>query len=220
MSLRRRRPARSIARPGAVRPPTAMEGCMTITMRTIGGAIRRLRRPARGASPCRRRRPGRGRTCRTSRTEIAALLRAAGEAGGAGRRQHLYASRSCSSSRIAAVRRSVLPPLLRRRLASGRPRERVQNSLGSGVIVRADGLIVTNSPRHREAPRRSRSCSRDRPRIRRRHSVTMDEQTDLAVLKIDPAARRCRSSSSATPTRSRSAIWCSRSAIRSASARR
>ena len=26
-----------------------------------------------------------------------------------------------------------------------RPRERVQNSLGSGVIVRADGLIVTNN---------------------------------------------------------------------------
>ncbi|HCS71403.1 MAG TPA: serine protease, partial [Rhodospirillaceae bacterium] len=25
------------------------------------------------------------------------------------------------------------------------PRERVQNSLGSGVIVRADGLIVTNN---------------------------------------------------------------------------
>src|SRR3954454_7252987 len=28
---------------------------------------------------------------------------------------------------------------------SGQPKERVQNSLGSGVVVRPDGLIVTNN---------------------------------------------------------------------------
>ena len=39
----------------------------------------------------------------------------------------------------------VLPPLLRRGVRPGEPRSGSQNSLGSGVIVRADGLIVTNN---------------------------------------------------------------------------
>ena len=49
--------------------------------------------------------------------------------------------------------------------------------------------------------------------------VGNDPETDLAVLRVKAEAT-CRRSPSARPTRCGSATWCSRSAIRSASARR
>ena len=55
---------------------------------------------------------------------------------------NVYAQRVERQRPLAVLRRPVLPQLLRR--ASVVPRERVQRSLGSGVIVDADGLIVTN----------------------------------------------------------------------------
>ncbi|MFM2045371.1 MAG: hypothetical protein RLY86_3947 [Pseudomonadota bacterium] len=70
----------------------------------------------------------------------------------------------------------------------GIPRERVESSLGSGVIVTADGLIVTNAHVIGGADditvvladRREFSATLE----------TMDERVDLAVLRIDPGAER------------------------------
>lgn len=65
----------------------------------------------------------------------------------------------------------------------GRPRERVQNSLGSGVIVDPSGLIVTNN--HVIANGTDiKVVLADRREFEAQVLLT-DERTDLAVLKID-----------------------------------
>ena len=65
----------------------------------------------------------------------------------------------------------------------GRPRERVQNSLGSGVIVDPAGLIVTNN--HVIANGTDiKVVLADRREFEAQVLLT-DERTDLAVLKID-----------------------------------
>lgn len=64
------------------------------------------------------------------------------------------------------------------------PRERVQNSLGSGVIVGTDGVIVTNN-HVVEGAESFRVVLSDR-REYAAELVLADERTDLAVLKIDP----------------------------------
>jgi Do/DeqQ family serine protease len=63
------------------------------------------------------------------------------------------------------------------------PQSRVQNSLGSGVIVRDDGVIVTNNHVVKDADsfRVVLSDRREYPA----ELVLNDERTDLAVLKID-----------------------------------
>ena len=65
----------------------------------------------------------------------------------------------------------------------GRPRERVQNSLGSGVIVDASGLIVTNN--HVVADGTDIKVVLADRREFEAHLLLTDERTDLAVLKID-----------------------------------
>jgi serine protease Do len=78
-------------------------------------------------------------------------------------------------------------PLFRRffgdAIPFGLPQERVQNSLGSGVIVGRDGLIVTNNHVIRGADEVTVVLA-----DRREFEATIlrrDERTDLAVLKID-----------------------------------
>ena len=63
------------------------------------------------------------------------------------------------------------------------PQSRVQNSLGSGVVVRDDGVIVTNNHVVEDADsfRVVLSDRREYPA----ELVLNDERTDLAVLKID-----------------------------------
>ena len=66
----------------------------------------------------------------------------------------------------------------------GRSKERVQNSLGSGVIVEADGLVVTNNHVIDGADeiRVVLNDGREFPaRI-----VAQEERMDLALLRIDP----------------------------------
>ena len=65
----------------------------------------------------------------------------------------------------------------------GRPRERVQNSLGSGVIVEASGFVVTN---HHviKGGTDIRVVLSDKREFDAKLLVS-DERTDLAVLKID-----------------------------------
>ncbi len=65
----------------------------------------------------------------------------------------------------------------------GLPQERVQRSLGSGVIVRADGTVVTNNHVIRDSDEITVVLA-----DRREFEATLvgaDERTDLAVLKIN-----------------------------------
>ncbi len=68
----------------------------------------------------------------------------------------------------------------------GAPRERVQNSLGSGVILRPDGLIVTN--RHVIAGADQITVVLADQREFEARLVAAEEKFDLALLKIDPGA--------------------------------
>jgi serine protease Do len=70
----------------------------------------------------------------------------------------------------------------------GLPRERVQNSLGSGVIVSADGLIVTNHHVIKGSTEITVVLA-DRREFAA-ELVLDDERTDLAVLRIDPGAKK------------------------------
>jgi len=65
----------------------------------------------------------------------------------------------------------------------GRPREQVQNSLGSGVIVDPSGLIVTNN--HVIAGGTDIRVALADKREFEAKLLLADERTDLAVLKID-----------------------------------
>ena len=66
----------------------------------------------------------------------------------------------------------------------GVPQQRVQSSLGSGVILRADGLIVTNNHVIKNSDQITVVLNdrREYPA----HVLLADERVDLAVLKIDP----------------------------------
>jgi len=65
----------------------------------------------------------------------------------------------------------------------GQPAERVQNALGSGVIVRANGLVMTNNHVIRDADEITVVLA-DRREFPA-EVVFRDERTDLAVVRID-----------------------------------
>ena len=69
----------------------------------------------------------------------------------------------------------------------GRPRERVQNSLGSGVVVRPDGLVITNHHVIKDASEITVVFA-DRREFDA-NLIGSDERTDLAVLRIDPGGQ-------------------------------
>ncbi len=67
----------------------------------------------------------------------------------------------------------------------GMPRERIQNSLGSGVIVREDGIVITNN--HVIADSDEITVVLSDRREFDAEIVGTDERTDLAVLRINNA---------------------------------
>lgn len=69
------------------------------------------------------------------------------------------------------------------RFSFGMPRERVQSSLGSGVIVAANGIIVTNN--HVIANGETFTVALSDRREFEAEVLLADERTDLAILKID-----------------------------------
>ena len=68
------------------------------------------------------------------------------------------------------------------------PRDRVEGSLGSGVIVRADGIVVTNN-HVIEGGQQLRVVLADRREFPARVLIA-DAQSDIAVLKIDVGAEK------------------------------
>ena len=95
--------------------------------------------------------------------------------------------------RVVRARRSPFfdDPFFRRFFGDdffGRPRARTQNSLGSGVIVRPDGIVVTNHHVVDKAEEITVVLA-----DRREFDATVvltDERTDLAVLRIDTGGEK------------------------------
>ncbi len=109
-------------------------------------------------------------------------------------------------------------PFFREFFGGGRGQERVQQSVGSGVIVSEDGFVVTN---HHviEGMTELKVALADRREFDA-DVVLRDQRTDLAVLRIKSPERLVwRPCRSATRTRSRSATSCWRSETRSVWAR-
>src|SRR4029079_1945081 len=67
----------------------------------------------------------------------------------------------------------------------GLPQERIQSSLGSGVIISADGVIVTNTHVVKGGTDTQIRVALSDKREYDARIVTQDERTDLAVLKIE-----------------------------------
>ncbi len=97
---------------------------------------------------------------------------------------NIYAQRVVQQSIVSPL---FDDPFFKQFFGDGGPfgqRERIQNSLGSGVIVRPEGYVVTNNHVIAEAEAITVVLS-DR-REYAAEVVLRDERTDLAVLKIDP----------------------------------
>jgi Do/DeqQ family serine protease len=72
-----------------------------------------------------------------------------------------------------------------RRYYQGMPEERMQKSLGSGVIVSADGVVVTNAHVIKVAGRAEISLVLHDRRELNAKVLLSDEKTDIAVLRIE-----------------------------------
>ena len=110
-------------------------------------------------------------------------------------------------------------PLFRRFFGSpDMPRDRVQRSLGSGVIVDPSGLVVTNN-HVIEGASEVKVALADKREFEAEHRAQGSRAPISRCCASRTSASAFRRSSSAIPTTCRWATWCSPSATRSRSAR-
>ena len=91
-----------------------------------------------------------------------------------------------TSRRVQAPRSQISDPLemlFRNRRIPQQPQERIQTALGSGVIVSKEGHILTN--RHVIAQMEKIEIQLTDGRVEPAQLIGADEQTDIAVLKIE-----------------------------------
>ena len=123
------------------------------------------------------------------------------------------------SARVNRSRATMMDdPFFRQFFGGGAPQPRVEQSLGSGVVVQSDGLIVTNNHVVTGADEILVALA-DRREYKAK-LVFADARPISRCCGSTPRAHGCRSSGSATATVPKSATSCWPSAIRSASARR
>ncbi|MBZ0149756.1 MAG: trypsin-like peptidase domain-containing protein, partial [Pseudorhodoplanes sp.] len=92
------------------------------------------------------------------------------------------------AARVVENRNPLLDDPMFRFFGQGIPREQVQRSLGSGVIVDASGLVITNN--HVIANATEVKVSLADKRELEAEIVLKDERTDLAVLRIKSGNER------------------------------
>ncbi len=96
---------------------------------------------------------------------------------------NVYAKQLVSQSGRALIEDDFFRRFIDPEGSFGRPRERVANSLGSGVIVDGRGLIVTNNHVVKNGID-IRVALADKREFEARLLIS-DERTDLAILKVD-----------------------------------
>ena len=168
---------------------------------------------AAGAGAGRGRAPGAGR-----QGADPAVLRAHRAQGGAGRGQHLHQARGRDAADLAAVQRSVLPAIFRRRF----PGRAAEAGAGLARLGRHPAL----GRRHRHQPPRHRGRAADHRRAVRPARVRGDRDLERRAHRSRHPAHRSGQLKAADHRAarrirtSRSATWCWPSAIPSASVRR
>ena len=128
---------------------------------------------------------------------------------------NVYAAKTRAEPQ-SADRRSVLPPVLRRRSSAGRASRCSARSAPASSSIRRPRRH--QQPRHR-GRRPGEGLARRQARVRRPRSCSRTRAPISRCCASRTGASASRCSSSAIPTSCRSATWCWRSAIRSASAR-
>jgi len=157
--------------PGKAEAPAAPTSAEPSTSADVPETVMSDRQPVRGARP--------GSREQTSESLYASFADAVARAA--------PGVVSISANKIVAGRRVLVPsdPLLRRFVApiDAGPVQRGVRSLGSGVIVRVDGYVLTNN--HVIEGAEDIEATLSDGRVAKATRVGADPETDLAVLKLD-----------------------------------
>ena len=103
---------------------------------------------------------------------------------------NVYVSSRVKTFQTPFSRDPVFRQLFRNLPGFGAPKERMENSLGSGVIVSADGIIVTNA---HVIKQRGKTRIRVALSDNREFDATLlqqDEKSDIAILKIEDGDKK------------------------------